>query len=79
MNKPLLVLNYPIRLTYQQREEVRGMLAPVVENLGAEAIVLEPGVTAEVHHDMTPLVAAIKAQTAAIDRLVDVLTPASAT
>lgn len=70
MNKPLIALTFPGHLSHAQRENVEALLAPLAERLGAEPMVLESGATVAVHHDMAPLIAAIEANTMAVDALV---------
>lgn len=69
MNKPLLVLQSSERLTPQQQEEVFNAVRPVAAILGAQLIISDASTTVTVHQDLGPVVAAIEAQTEAINRL----------
>lgn len=67
----LLVVSSERPLSEKQNELLLQQIQPVADAMGLTALVLEGGMKAEVYRDLSPLVAAIHAQTEAISKLVE--------
>lgn len=72
--KSLLVIQYHDYLTDKTREKLKGMIHPMAEQLGVEALILDCGMTAQIHSDQEPLIDALHRQTEAMERQTQVLT-----
>jgi hypothetical protein len=71
LSRSLLTVSSERNLSSEQMDRLSAMLQPMAAQLGMTALVLDGGLQAHVHRDLTPLVDAIQAQTAAITKLVD--------
>lgn len=67
--KGILVIKTDQTLSFEHHERIRAMAEPLCDSLGLKCLVLDSGLTAGVHYDLTPLIAAIQAQTEAINAL----------
>lgn len=69
--KGLIEVRVDCALTPERREWLQEQFALVAEQAGFVSVVLEPGVEMSVHHDLSPLVAAMERQTAMVGELVE--------
>lgn len=67
----LLVINSEFSLSADTRKLIVEALGPIAEQAGMLVEVLDKGLDAEVHRDLSPLVEALQAQAHAIQLLVE--------
>lgn len=65
----LLVVKCPQGLGIEDAQSIKEAMEPIALALGAKVVVAEGGADVQLHQDLSPLVAAIAAQTEAITRL----------
>ena len=65
----LLVVKCPTILEIKDSQMIRSAMEPIALALGAEVVVADGGADVSLYQDLSPLVAAITAQTEAITRL----------
>jgi hypothetical protein len=65
----LLTINVPLLLKHGQRESLEANLRPVAERLGCELLVLECGITAQIHPSLGDLLAEQQKQTALLEQI----------
>lgn len=69
----VLVLTTSEKLSESQREATRPFVESMGERLGLTVILLDSGVTGHIERDLSPLIAAVTAQTEAIGLLIEAL------
>lgn len=73
MPKSLLVFSTVEILSDQKKDRISQELAPIADELGCAATIIDGGNALEMQHDIRPLVDAVLEQTASVSRMIQAI------